>query len=145
MFDLKSKRDKLFANATQRGFSNGNVPEIEAPLPVAYARQAKNRNLEADAAEIRIRAERRLGEMLTDQKKTVGLNQGASGGGKKSGSRGTLIEPRDTRPTLSDAGIDKKLSSRSQQLAAKPAFEFEKTVADVRRKVETADLTSGGP
>ncbi|GAA2867211.1 hypothetical protein GGQ99_001323 [Aminobacter niigataensis] len=45
----------------------------------AYAKQARNKQLEVDAAEIRIRAERRLGEMIRDQKSTVGLNQGAAG------------------------------------------------------------------
>src|SRR5690606_23443592 len=37
-----------------------------------YAHQAKNRQLEIDAAEIRIRAERRLGELIVEQKETVG-------------------------------------------------------------------------
>ncbi|TPN69767.1 hypothetical protein FJ980_32865, partial [Mesorhizobium sp. B1-1-5] len=34
----------------------------------AYARQAKNKDLEADAAEIRIRAERRLGELIAEMR-----------------------------------------------------------------------------
>ena len=34
----------------------------------AYAKQAKNRQLEIDAAEIRIRAERRVGELIFRQK-----------------------------------------------------------------------------
>ena len=42
----------------------------------AYARQAKNRQLEADAAEIRMRSTRRLGEMVDEQRRTVGLNRG---------------------------------------------------------------------
>jgi hypothetical protein len=46
----------------------------------AYARQAKNKDLEVDAAEIRIRAERRLGELIRAQKtEGPGLNKGAAG------------------------------------------------------------------
>ena len=40
----------------------------------AYARQAKNRDLEADAVEIRMRATRRLGELMQAQAETVGLD-----------------------------------------------------------------------
>jgi hypothetical protein len=47
--------------------------------------------------------------MLVEQKKTVGLNQGAIPG--KTGSKGEPV--LDPRPTLSDAGIDKNLSSRA--------------------------------
>lgn len=68
----------------------------------------------SNAAEIRIRAERRLGELLAEQKTTVGLNQGAVKG--KTGSKGKPV--LDERPTLAAAGIDKKLSSRAQKLAA---------------------------
>jgi hypothetical protein len=59
-------------------------------------RQAKNRDLEVDAAEIRIRAERRLGELIKAQKETEGLNQGAAPGKTGLKSRPVL----DTRPTL---------------------------------------------
>ena len=53
-----------------------------------------------------------LGELLTVQKATVGLNRGAAG----SVVTGAIREPvKDTRPTLADAGIDKKLSARAQK------------------------------
>ena len=45
----------------------------------AYARQTKDAQLEVDASEIRIRAERRLGQMIQKQKRTMGLNRGATG------------------------------------------------------------------
>src|SRR5262245_54584381 len=41
-----------------------------------YARQAKNRELEADAVEIRMRATRMLGQMMQAQRETVGLAKG---------------------------------------------------------------------
>ena len=82
----------------------------------AYAHQAKERGLEIDAAEIRMRAERRLGEMIKAQKETVGLATGGEHGGRNP-LDGSRVEPSNPRPTLADAGIDKKLSSRSQRLA----------------------------
>ena len=64
-----------------------------------------------DASEIRIRAERRLGEMIKAQKEGPGLNTGAMG-------IGTSAVPQENRtPTLAEVGIDKKLSSRSQAIA----------------------------
>lgn len=97
----------------------------------AYARQAKNRQLEMDAAEIRIRAERRLGEMLHDQKETVGFNRGAFVGGTNK------EPPIDDRPTLAEAGIDKKLSSRAQKLAEMPEKEFESRMGNMREGWES--------
>ena len=54
-----------------------SVDEVREILNVAeaqraYAKMAKNRNLEADAFEIRKRAERRLGDMMQAQRETVG-------------------------------------------------------------------------
>jgi hypothetical protein len=55
--------------------------------------------------------ERRLGELIKAQKETVGLAQG---------KRTDLVPNKNQveKPTLAEAGIDKKLSSRAQKLAA---------------------------
>src|SRR6516164_11687042 len=44
-----------------------------------YARQAKDRDLEADAVEIRMRATRRLAELIEAQKESIGLSVGTRG------------------------------------------------------------------
>lgn len=66
-----------------------------------------------DATEIHVRAERRLGELLAESEK----QHGARGIGKPSGvpARNSTHKP----PTLAEQGIDKKLSARAQQLAAR--------------------------
>ena len=66
-------------------------------------------------------AERRLGEMIRQQKETVGLATG----------RDAMIAryPKGTevpRPTLAEAGIGKKVSARAQSLARMPEDIFEK-------------------
>jgi len=92
----------------------------------AAARVANDKQLEVDASEIRIRAERRLGEMIRHQKETVGLAKG----GQPYQSTPT---PREgVAPRLEDVGIDYKLSSRSQAIAAIPEDEFEETLAEHR-------------
>ena len=78
-----------------------------------------------------MRAERRLGELIKAQKETVGLNKG----GNPNLPTGTQSEPV-VRPTLAEAGIDKKLSSRAQKLAAVPAAKFERMVGDWRERVQ---------
>ena len=65
---------------THREYRTCGIFPVEAMR--AYARQAKNKQLEVDAAEIRISAERRLGELIKAQKDNVGLAKGAAGIGK---------------------------------------------------------------
>lgn len=102
----------------------------------AYAHQSKNRQLEIDAAEIRIRAERRLGQLIAEQKETVGL----ATGGKPYQSTGSDTAPVETRaPTLAEIGVDKKLSSHSQKVAAIPEDDFENIVDEWRDSLETAN------
>ena len=69
----------------------------KAVAMAAYARLAKNRELEADAIEIRIRATRRMDQMRMAQKQSIGL---AKPGRKKNGLRENPI------PTLASQGLD---------------------------------------
>jgi N6-adenosine-specific RNA methylase IME4 len=100
-----------------------------------YAKQAKNRELEADAYELRVRAERKLGELIAAQKATVGLATGGEHGGKAR-LDGTRAVPTNARPTLAEAGIDKKLSSKAQKMHAIPSEKFEAMVKDGREEVQ---------
>jgi len=111
-----------------------------------YGRLAKDRRLEIDAGELRFRAVRRLGEMLAAVKATVGLNAGNAGKGRpKIG--GSDSEPtneiapdtaEENAPTLAEIGIDKKLSSRTQKLAAISERAFESRVVAWREHAEPA-------
>jgi hypothetical protein len=96
----------------------------------AYGRMAKDKTLEVDAAEIRIRAERRLGELIAAQKAGPGL---AKPGVKPSGNS-VVADDRIQTPTLAEAGISKDLSSRAQKLAAVPEEEFEAELAAKRER-----------
>lgn len=80
----------------------------------AYARQAGNRELEMDAQRIRIRAERKLGELIAVMPKNNGRLR-----------RGSEMEPTDETPTLKDAHIGKGMADRARKLASVPDHEFE--------------------
>lgn len=110
----------------------------------AYGRQAKDKSLENDAKEIRWRAMRRLGEMIKAQKATVGLNKGVRGQLKgRDASGGAAVEPpEDSAPTLDDAGIDKKLSSRAQKYAEMGEGSFERLVARCRAYADQENETA---
>jgi N6-adenosine-specific RNA methylase IME4 len=101
----------------------------------AYARQAKNHELEADAVALRMRATRQLAQLIEAQKETVGLNTGAAGGGKKTGPRGLLLDPRDVRPTLASQGIDKALAHQARVLGRLSDSAFEDKVEQTRQSV----------
>ena len=88
----------------------------------AYAKQAKDTTLITQATEIRMRAERRAGELLRDMAER---NERASS--KDTLARGRKLQPREA-PKLSDLGINKTQSSRWQRLAALPPEDFEHNV-----------------
>jgi hypothetical protein len=60
-----------------------SVDEVKKILDLSiamkvYAEQAKNEEMEADAREIRLRAERELGRMMREQKETEGMATGGA-------------------------------------------------------------------
>lgn len=100
----------------------------------AYQRMAGDRTLESQASEIRIRAERRLGELLLAQKADGGLNRGAASMAGNQHTGKVVRSSVTTAPKLADAGISKDLSSRAQKLAAVPAAQFEAELAAKRER-----------
>lgn len=98
----------------------------------AYAKQAKNKQLEIDASEIRFRAERRIGELMAAQR-----DAGAMSGGGRPSETGLKTNPVYAPPTLAEAGIDKNLADRARKYAAVPEHEFESILAERRDRIET--------
>ena len=113
------------------------VKEIrdQAVAWAVYARQAKNRDLEADAVEIRMRATRMLGQMMQAQRETVGLAKGGKPYQGKSRSTGLAKNPV---ATLAEAGINKNLAHEGRKLGALSEQEFEQAVVDVREATKSA-------
>ena len=81
---------------------------------------------------------RRLGQLQQAQKESVGFNRGAASGGKKTGPRGSLVNPRDLRPTLASQGINKALAQQARTLGALSDERFEAVIDDARSKVGRA-------
>lgn len=83
----------------------------------------------------RERAERRLGQMIKEQKETAGLAKGNAGPGRgKAGSKAGLAF--NNAPTLSAVGISKKLSAQAQKKAEIPESIFEKRLREQRFQIE---------
>jgi hypothetical protein len=96
-----------------------------------YATQAKDRQLIEHATEIRLRAERRAGELLAEMAER---GERAKSGDKESGRGKKPL----SRPTLSDLGISKTQSSHWQQLAGLPDQDFEDKITRATDKAVAA-------
>lgn len=116
--------------AVSEALSVDEIKEIQnaAAAMKAYARQAKNKQMESDAVAIRMRAERRCGEMMAEQPK-------AKGGGDQKSDHRVFEKPGDPI-TLARAGIDKNLAHRARTFAAMDSETFEELVDEARVAVE---------
>ena len=96
-----------------------------------YARQAQDCDLLADANEIHMRANRKLGALLIEAKEAGQLAEGRPKAQDKNGAQG---EPF-SRITLKDAGISKKLSAKTQKMATLSELAFEAMVTGMRQRI----------
>jgi hypothetical protein len=122
--------------AIDRAYEVDEVKDIrdQAVAFEAYSRQAKNTQAERLACEIRLRAERRAGELLRDMEK----NKGAQGTG--SNQHRQVRSADTTAPKLRELGISKQQSSDWQRLSAIPEERFEEALADPAVKPSTAGI-----
>ena len=89
-----------------------------------YAAQAKDTEAERRVTEIRIRAERRAGELLRETPRAAGAREPGT-------DRGMTPSPAvSASPTLASQGISYNQAARWQKLAEIPAADFEATFAN---------------
>ncbi|MHC2666556.1 hypothetical protein ACMA5K_24275 [Bradyrhizobium diazoefficiens] len=116
------------------------------------ARIAGDKQLEIQAAQIRFRAERKMGELLAAAKDAGQVREGRPknrsdkeqfsdvDGGALAQAEADLdaFKAQPLRVTLQEAGIDRKLSSRAQKMAAMDLAEFERAL-----EKHAAEMRSG--
>jgi len=96
-----------------------------------YAKQAKNTDAERKAADIRLRAERRAGELLSELARATPQTANPSGVSREPMSNdATRVEQSDYSRALEETGISRQTAHRFQQLAAVPQATFEQALAD---------------
>lgn len=99
----------------------------------AYGRQAKDFRIENNGKEIRLRAERRLGELMKKQREGFGLNEGTKSQIRQKEGGGLRENPPEKqKPTLKEAGIDKNLADRARKAERMTKEEFEEKIIEIQ-------------
>jgi N6-adenosine-specific RNA methylase IME4 len=99
-----------------------------------YARQAKDRDLLANATVLKVRAERRLGEMMAMAAAAGDLPEGRP----RTNGSGSNPFPR---ATLEEAGITKSLADTARKAAAMPPAVFDARLTALREKIAFGGAT----
>src|ERR1700731_490842 len=105
-----------------------------------YAKQAKDTELVAFATEIRKRAERRLGEIMEEEREAGKLAKGTRGTGRPKKGGSPKVPPKDVQ-SLAERGVDKHLADRARKAAAMPEAKFE---AELAKTVKVAIAVTEG-
>jgi N6-adenosine-specific RNA methylase IME4 len=115
----------------------------KAAALVTYQRQQKaGEEAQNDAAEIKLRAERRIGELLIQMaEEGERATAGDRGRPKKSGHDGRSSVER--APTYKELEIPDRSARRWQEIARVPAAKFEEHIRETRAK-PGAEITSAG-
>lgn len=99
----------------------------------AYARQAKNVDAERKACEIRLRAERKAGDLLASMKRSTRTEVAKAGGHAKAATRNDGAKQpvvSEYRQAIQEAKIPPRTADRYQQLAKVPEAQFEAALRD---------------
>ena len=137
---------RIFEDARREIVEAATVDQVKRILAIATglaaaARQATDREMEAEAAVLKLEAERRLGQLMAAQKETVGLNAGTAGQGRPAlGGIPETPPKKDDRPTLAEAGIDKNLAKRARAAAAMSEPEFAEAIEIKREEFSQAEV-----
>lgn len=122
------------ALAEARSIDEVKLVRDQAEALRLYVRQqGESLEMQNDIAEIKLRAERRAGELLTDMPRA---------NAEDNLMRGPKLHDATSGPTLSGLGISRVQSHRWQAEASVPEEQFEEHVAEVR--AAKSDLTSAG-
>ena len=120
-------RYDAMCRAIQEAYDVDEVKDMrdKAMALQAYARQAQNVEMERQACEIRLRAERRVGQLLKVMDK-------AKGGGDRQSAEHPSKDCRGANETIADLGISYNQSSQWQKLAELDEEVFEQAVKEDR-------------
>lgn len=120
--------------AIDAAYKVDEVKEIrdQAAALESYAKQAKNVEAERRACEIRLRAERKAGQLSAKLEK--------SSGGRPKKTRGTTHRVSTKTEQLRDAGISTDQAKQWEKLAKIADKDFEKQLADPTGKPTTNGL-----
>jgi hypothetical protein len=106
-----------------------------------YSRLAHNVEAERQCCEIRLRAERKAGELLRDMEKAKGAT------GNPGGRGAPIVRSQSTtaQPTLAELGISRDQSSKWQRLADVPEAEFEAALTAPEKPTTNGIINSSAP